>query len=229
MNGAQPIPAPRFLPARLPRMCVPVWAADPSELFQKADAVVRENSFIEFRLDYLPKPALALQKLKTFVEYHPEALLVATCRRAVNGGKFRGSVASQADILAKAANTGCHLVDMELESAAHLKPIDFARLRRSANLILSYHDFRGTKRLEETFAKMRQYPADFFKVVSTANSLHDNVIMMKFLERHSHAHSMVGICIGEQGVISRVLGVRAGSQFTFAASSPGEETAPGQI
>ncbi len=229
MNGAQPIPAPRFLPARLPRMCVPVWAADPSELFQKADAVVRENSFIEFRLDYLPKPALALQKLKTFVEYHPEALLVATCRRAVNGGKFRGSVASQVDILAKAANTGCHLVDMELESAAHLKPIDFARLRRSANLILSYHDFRGTKRLEETFAKMRQYPADFFKVVSTANSLHDNVIMMKFLERHSHAHSMVGICMGEQGVISRVLGVRAGSQFTFAASSPGEETAPGQI
>jgi 3-dehydroquinate dehydratase / shikimate dehydrogenase len=210
-------------------MCVPIWATEPSELFQKADAVVRENSFIEFRLDYLPKPALALPKLKSFVEYHPEALLIATCRRAVNGGKFRGSVVSQAEILAKAANTGCHLVDVELESAAQLKPSDFARLRRSANLILSYHDFRGTKKLEETFAKMQQYPADFFKVVSTANSLHDNVIMMKFLERHSHAHSMVGICMGEQGVISRVLGVRAGSQFTFAAASPGEETAPGQI
>jgi 3-dehydroquinate dehydratase/shikimate dehydrogenase len=39
----------------------------------------------------------------------------------------------------------------------------------------------------------------------------------------------VGLCMGEQGVISRVLGVRAGSVFTFAAANPGEETAPGQI
>jgi 3-dehydroquinate dehydratase / shikimate dehydrogenase len=229
MNGAHNSPAPRFLPARLPRMCVPVWATEAQELFQKADAVVRENSFIEFRLDYLSKPSLAFPKLKTFVEYHPEALIIATCRRAVNGGKFRGSIAAEVDVLAKAANTGCHLVDLELESAAHLKPADFARLRRSANLILSFHDFRGTKKLEETFAKMQQHPADFFKVVGTANSLYDNVVMMKFLERHSHAHSLVGICMGEQGIISRVLGVRAGSQFTFAAASPGEETAPGQI
>jgi 3-dehydroquinate dehydratase/shikimate dehydrogenase len=210
-------------------MCVPVWAADPGELFQKADIVVRENSFIEFRLDYLAKPLLALSKLKTFVEYHPEALIIGTCRRAVNGGKFRGSIASQVEVLVKAANTGCHLVDLELESADHLKPADFVRLRRSANLILSFHDFRGTKKLDETFAKMQKHPADFFKVVGTANSLNDNVTLMKFLERHSHAHSLVGICMGEQGIISRVLGVRAGSQFTFAAASPGEETAPGQI
>jgi 3-dehydroquinate dehydratase / shikimate dehydrogenase len=229
MSGATVNLAPRFLPARLPRLCVPVWATSPAELVQKADAIVRENSFIEFRLDYLPKPALGLPKLKTFVEYHPEALIIATCRRAVNGGKFRGSVAAQIDVLAKAANQGCHLVDVELETASHLKPADFARLRRSANLILSFHDFRGTKKLEETFAKMRQYPADFFKIVATANSLYDNVVMMKFLEKYSHAHSLVGVCMGEQGIISRLLAVRAGSQFTFAAASPGEETAPGQI
>ncbi len=35
--------------------------------------------------------------------------------------------------------------------------------------------------------------------------------------------------MGEQGIISRVIGVRAGSVFTFAAATPGEETAPGQI
>jgi 3-dehydroquinate dehydratase / shikimate dehydrogenase len=229
MNGVTANPAPRFLPARLPRMCVPVWASNPTELVQKADSVVRDNPFIEFRLDYLSKPGLAFPKLKTFVEYHPEALIVATCRRAVNGGRFRGSIASQVNILAKAANIGCHLLDLELETAVRVKPGGFERLRRSANLILSYHDFRGTKKLDETLAKMQQYPADFFKIVSTANSLYDNVTMMKFLERHSHSHSLVGLCMGEQGVISRVLSVRAGSQFTFAAASPGEETAPGQI
>jgi 3-dehydroquinate dehydratase/shikimate dehydrogenase len=132
-------------------------------------------------------------------------------------------------VLAKAAAIGCHLVDIELETAVQLKPSDFNRLRRSANLIISYHDFRGTKKLEETFTKIKQYPADFVKIVTTANSLYDNVVMMKFLEKHSHEHSLIGLCMGEQGVISRVLCVRAGSQFTFAAANPGEETGPGQL
>jgi 3-dehydroquinate dehydratase/shikimate dehydrogenase len=35
--------------------------------------------------------------------------------------------------------------------------------------------------------------------------------------------------MGEQGMISRVLGVRAGSMFTFASAGTGQETAPGQI
>ena len=220
---------PRFLPVRLPRICVPIAASNAVEMVQKADSIVRDNSFIEFRLDYLSKPALAFQKIKTFVEYHPEALIIATCRRAACGGKFRGSAASEIDILIKAANQGCHLLDIELETAAQLKPNDFNRLRRSANLILSTHDFHGTRKLEENLARMSEYQADFFKIVSTAKTLYDNVIMMKFLERHSHEHSMIGLCMGEQGVISRVLAVRAGSQFTFGAINPGEETAPGQI
>jgi 3-dehydroquinate dehydratase/shikimate dehydrogenase len=229
MSGISSTYTPRFLPARLPRICVAITASNPVEMVEKADAIVRENSFIEFRLDYLPKPNLALPQIKAFVEYHPEALIVATCRRAVNGGKFRGSISSEIDILVKAGTQGCHLVDLELETAAQLKAGDFAKLRRSANLILSFHDFRATRKLEDTFAKMKQHPADFIKLVSTANSLYDNVIMMKFLEQHSHSHSLIGVCMGEQGIISRVLAVRAGSQFTFAAASPGEETAPGQI
>jgi 3-dehydroquinate dehydratase/shikimate dehydrogenase len=35
--------------------------------------------------------------------------------------------------------------------------------------------------------------------------------------------------MGEQGIISRVLGVRAGSAFTFAAVTREEQTAPGQV
>jgi 3-dehydroquinate dehydratase/shikimate dehydrogenase len=35
--------------------------------------------------------------------------------------------------------------------------------------------------------------------------------------------------MGDAGIISRVLGVRAGSAFTFAAATSGEETGPGQI
>ncbi len=76
---------------------------------------------------------------------------------------------------------------------------------------------------------MAKYPADFYKLVSTATSLHDNVVMMKLLEENSGKHEMVGLCMGEQGIISRVLGVRAGSVFTFGSAAKGEETAPGQV
>ena len=75
---------------------------------------------------------------------------------------------------------------------------------------------------------MRAFPADFYKVVSTATTLSDNVAMIQFLGREADNHSLVGLCMGEQGIISRVLGVRAGSVFTFASASAGEETAPGQ-
>jgi 3-dehydroquinate dehydratase/shikimate dehydrogenase len=65
--------------------------------------------------------------------------------------------------------------------------------------------------------------------VTTANSLYDNVAVTKFLEKKADERSMVMLCMGEQGIISRLLTVRAGSAFTFAAANPGEETAPGQI
>ena len=94
---------PRLLPLRLPRVCVAVTAADPTELVDKAESLIRDNSFLEFRLDYISKPALAFPKIKHFIETHPGTVIIATCRRVASGGKFRGSIASQLDILAKAS------------------------------------------------------------------------------------------------------------------------------
>jgi 3-dehydroquinate dehydratase/shikimate dehydrogenase len=219
----------RSLPLRLPRMCVAILGSDPAEMFDNAEAAIRDNPFCELRLDYLKTPAAALPRLRRFVEIHPEAIIIATCRRAVNGGKFRGSAASQLGLLLKAISAGAQIIDLELETASVLKPADIARVRSHAALVVSYHDFRATRKLEETFEKMRAIPADFYKLVTTATSLYDNVVMMKFLEKKSYTHSIVGLCMGEQGIISRVLGVRAGSLFTFASATPGGETAPGQI
>ena len=76
---------------------------------------------------------------------------------------------------------------------------------------------------------MLKIPADFYKVVTTATTLSDNVTMMKFLQAQSDKHALIGLCMGEQGIISRVLGVRAGSAFTFGAVSAQQKTAPGQV
>jgi 3-dehydroquinate dehydratase / shikimate dehydrogenase len=219
----------RLRPLRLPRVCVAVFGTDPNEMSEKAEALVRDNPFLEFRLDYLPKPGLAIPKLKRFFDMYPGTMGVATCRRAANGGKFKGSIASQLDILNKAAQAGCQLVDVELQTALKTKTDQLQKLRSRAALILSFHDFRATKKLEETLEKMLAFPADFYKVVTTATSLADNVAVMKFLAQEGDRHSVVSMCMGEQGIISRVLGVRAGSTFTFAAAGVGQETAPGQI
>ena len=221
--------APRLLPLRLPRVCVAVAASSPAELVEKAEGLIRDNSFLEFRLDHLSKPGLALAKVKQFLENRAGITVIATCRRVANGGKFRGSIASQLDILAKASAAGCQLVDVELQTAQKCKPGQLQKLRERSGLIISFHDFRATKRLDETLKTMREFPADYYKVVSTATTLTDNVSMIRFLGRESDNHSIVGLCMGEQGIISRVLGVRAGSVFTFAAVSPGEATAPGQV
>jgi 3-dehydroquinate dehydratase/shikimate dehydrogenase len=208
---------------------VAVTGTDPNDLIDKAEALVRDNSFLEFRLDYLSKPALALPRVKRFMESYPGTVVIATCRRTASGGKFKGSIASQLDLLGKASASGCQLVDVELQTALKCKPEQLQKLRTRAALILSFHDFRGTKKLGETLEKMRAFPADFYKVVSTATMLADNISIIKFLSSEGDRSSLVAMAMGEQGIISRVLGVRAGSVFTFASVSAGEETAPGQV
>jgi len=221
--------APRFLAMRLPRVCLALSGDTIEDMLAISESMARDNPFIEFRLDYLKQPVAALSRISRFLETHQYVTAIGTCRRVENGGKFKGSLASQLEVLGKAHAAGCQLLDLELESALKAKPEAIARLRSHAGLILSFHDFSATRKLDETLGKMVKIPADFYKVVSTATSLSDNVTMMKFLQARSGEHSLVGLCMGEQGIISRVLGVRAGSVFTFGAVNAELKTAPGQI
>jgi 3-dehydroquinate dehydratase / shikimate dehydrogenase len=223
------IPAPRFLPQRLPKVCLALVGDTVEDMVASAESMARDNPFIEFRLDYLKQPLASLPKIHRFLETHQYVIAIGTCRRVENGGKFKGSLAAQLEVLTKAHAAGCQIVDLELQSAVKAKPEAIARLRSRAGLILSFHDFRATKNLDETLEKMLKVPADYYKVVSTATTLADNVTMMKFLQTRSDKHALIGLCMGEQGIISRVLSVRAGSVFTFGAINADLKTAPGQV
>ena len=214
---------------RLPKVCLALSGDTAEDMLGNAESMARDNPLLEFRLDYLKQPLAALPKIHRFLETHQYVTAIATCRRVDNGGKFKGSLASQLDVLAKAQAAGCQIVDLELQSALKSKPEAIARLRSRAGLILSFHDFRATRNLEETLGKMLKIPADFYKIVTTATTLSDNVAMMKFLQKQGGKHSLIGFCMGEQGIISRVLSVRAGSVFTFGSVSADLKTAPGQV
>ena len=108
-----------------------------------------------------------------------------------------------------------------------MKKAELQKLRETGiALIISHHDFNATKDLDGIYKRIVPFEPDFIKIVPTAKSLTDNVTLMRFIERMEDHSNIIGICMGDAGIISRVLGVRAGSAFTFAAATGAKRPAP---
>ncbi len=211
-------------------------AADPDSLFLAAGEALEDSPFLELRWDALAAPLAVVPRLRAFCETHPEATILATCRRTAGGGAFCGSIEEQLQLLLTLVDAGAQVVDLELESLSALPPEQLlgfgeALRTRNARLLVSAHDFEQTGDLDGTLALLRSLGApagaSIYKVVSTAQTLSDNLRMLRFLEAHSAEFPLVGICMGEAGALSRVLAVSRGAAFTFGAGPT--QTAPGQI
>ena len=161
MNHVAPALSPQYLRSRIGKVCVAILGSTPAEMIEKAEAAIRENPFVEFRLDYLEKPLAALPKLKTFLSERSEVTAIGTCRRVAGGGKFKGKIADELEILQKAASSGFHMVDIELQTAEAIKAAELEKLRaRGAALIISYHDFAATKDLDGIFERVEASGAE---------------------------------------------------------------------
>jgi 3-dehydroquinate dehydratase/shikimate dehydrogenase len=215
---------------RLGKVCVAIQAGSAAELVDRAETALKDTRFIELRFDSLPKPLTAIPYVKQFLSEHRDVTAIATCRRQEYGGNFAKSLTEELEVLEKAAAAGCQMIDLEVESAEHLKNPQMAKLRATgAALLISFHDFTRTKGLEQVADRIERFKPDFVKIVSTARSLADNLAILRLIEDRSLASNVVGIAMGEEGILSRVLGPRAGAAFTFASLSDGNETAPGQV
>ncbi len=228
-SPATAVPRPR-----LGKLCVAIQGSTPAEMWERAKVVTAESKFLEFRLDTLAKPAAALPGLQEFLASHHDVSSIATCRRKQFGGNFVGSLTAEFDVLQKAAEAGCSLVDLEIDSAEEAKPAQLAKFRAGvraagALLLISFHDFSRTKALEQVADRIEVFEPDFVKVVSTARTLADNLAVLKLIEDRSLSSHVVGIAMGEEGLMSRVLGPRAGAAFTFASPDDGAGTAAGQL
>jgi 3-dehydroquinate dehydratase/shikimate dehydrogenase len=235
-NTAFHAPAPVAARLRTGKLCVAIQGGSAAELMERAEAALKDTKFMEFRLDALPKPAAALPKVKDFLAEHHEVTAIATCRRKEFGGHFVGSLAEELAVLLKAAQDGCQIVDLEVESAEEAAAEQLEKLRAGlraagAALLMSTHDYTRTRSLEglkQIAEQIGAFEPDFMKVVSTARTLADNLAILQLIEERSFGSHVVGIAMGEEGLVSRVLGLRAGAAFTFASASEGAETAPGQ-
>ncbi|MGA3131196.1 MAG: shikimate dehydrogenase [Terracidiphilus sp.] len=232
-----PAQAPAMPRLRVGKLCIAVQGSTSGELFSRAEEAAKESNFLELRVDSLTKPAAAFSELKAFLHRHREVTAIATCRRKAFGGHFVGSLNSELELLLKAAEAGAHIVDLEVESAEQTTRPQLARFHAAlraagAALLISSHDLSRTRRpdgLNQTAQRIAEFEPEFVKVVSTARSLADNLSVLRMIQDQSLNAHVVGIAMGEEGLISRVLGPRAGAAFTFASAAEGEETAPGQV
>jgi len=226
--------APATPRLRVGKLCVAIQAGSAAEMMERAQAALADSKFLEFRLDSLAKPAAALGQLREFLAEHRDVTAIATCRRKEFGGHFVRSLTVELEVLLAAAEAGCRIVDLEVESAEEAKPAQLSKFRAGlreagAALLVSFHDFTRTQGLEQAAQRIEAFEPDFVKVVSTARTLADNLAVLRMIEDRSLSAHVVGIAMGEEGIVSRVLGPRAGAEFTFASSSDGAETAAGQV
>jgi 3-dehydroquinate dehydratase/shikimate dehydrogenase len=239
------------LRSRSAGLCVAVAGESPERLWQNLRAVIEAGSrFVELRLDALPEPEAVLAALQTFCAGQREVIVLATCRRRQGGGGFVGSIEQQLLLLEQCARAGASLVDVELETLQATPPERLRRFREALKgcraevqdglqpeILVSAHDFAATGDLHGTLAQLRRLGAPaqplLYKVVTTAVCLADNLRMLSFLEQVSEETPIVGICMGAAGVPSRVLALRSGAAFTFAAADDADGTvhgtAPGQL
>jgi 3-dehydroquinate dehydratase / shikimate dehydrogenase len=179
------------------------------------EAVKRGAKFIELRLDFFAK-AIDFKRLLP----HRKCPWVATLRRHVDGGRYKGTEDERKVILRQAIVSGFDWVDLETDVADDIKRF------RDVKRIVSYHNFNETPdELEAIYEQMTKQDADVLKVVTMAQHPSDCMRVLDLLK--AAKKPTVGHCMGEIGVPSRVLSLRYGAPFMYAAFNKERGITPG--
>ncbi len=194
-------------------------------------ALTQGADLIEIRLDGWADSEAPVDPV---VEGLPAERSIITCRSAAEGGGWPGDTQRRVARLIEAARQGAAYIDFE-----------YADWRRSANirqkvrlaaadqtpgrLILSSHHFMGRPgdpaKLLADMARERGLAA--VKLAWRAEDIGDNLLAFD-LVRGSAVPAVV-LCMGEAGLMSRVLAGKVGAFATYCAPATGGETAPGQL
>lgn len=172
---------------------------------------------VELRVDWLSRAP----ELSRMLPKRPTPVIF-TCRRPPDGGRWKGSEDERQTLLRAAIVAGVEYVDLESDIAPKIRR--YGKTKR----IVSHHDFVETPdNIEEIYASLCELDADVVKIVTMANSPRDCVRMLKLVD--GAKIPTVAFCMGEFGILSRLLCGRYGAPFTYATFSQEREIAPGQL
>jgi 3-dehydroquinate dehydratase/shikimate dehydrogenase len=179
------------------------------------EAAKRGATLIELRLDFLAKAP----DFKRLLADKP-CPLIATVRRPEDGGRWGGTEPERQTLLRQAIVAGFDWVDLETDVADSIRR--FGKVKR----IVSYHNLRETPPdLDKIYKRMCGQDADVLKVAVTAHEPSDNLRVLELLRKAPKP--TVGLCMGDLGMPSRVLGARHGAPFTYGAFNKERGLAPG--
>ena len=207
---------------------------------QQAERVCAEGAnLVEWRVDSLAEEPDGVKSAQRLLVESPLPSIL-TCRSAREGGGYEGTETERVSFLEE-VGVGAHpprYIDYELldyqRSANVRQKVDLVvshpdQVRSvSTGLILSTHDFDQRPRdLMQRVEAMSSDPAcAVAKIAWTARSLRDNLEAFDLLRERSKP--TIALCMGDFGVMSRVLAPKFGGFLTYAMAEEGEETAPGQ-
>ena len=212
----------------LPRICIALGLPDIPTLLDHARREAEAGeAFLEFRLDFLDRPCEGAASIRTFLEQFPDCIILATCRRHQNHGKFNGSIEEQLSILERAVDAGAHAIDIEIETA-EVAQDRLHHLRGRTQLIVSYHNFEATPPMDTVMNRVMKVQADAYKVVTTARKPSDNVRVLS-ASKALPKHKLIVLAMGELGFPTRVLSPVFGGVYTYAAPILAAGTAAGQV
>ena len=212
----------------LPRICIALGLPDVPTLLDHARREAQSGeTFLEFRLDFLDQPYKGAEAIRGFLEQFPDCLVLATCRRHQNHGKFNGSIEEQLAVLELAVRSGAQAIDLEIESA-EVSADRLSQFRGRVHVIVSYHNFEATPPMDTVVGRVMRVAADAYKVVTMARKPSDNLRVLAAAKALPN-HRLVVLAMGELGFPTRVLSPVFGAVFTYAAPTCAEGTATGQV
>lgn len=181
----------------------------------------------EFRLDTFTP--LDFEKIKALTKLFDKPFIIAL-RKESQGGWFSNDIAKQLETLKKYLTLNPSYIDLEHDTPEE----EVLKIRQEfpkVKIISSFHDFHQTpKDLEKMFHHVYRFPADIYKMVTTPSSTLDALFMLKFSKAmNDKGVRFVGICLGEKGEMTRVLGPVFGNVLNFASSDEEGLVASGQI
>lgn len=209
-------------------LCVPIFVASVAQA--KADiarAAEAGADLVELRIDQFTDEIQLRQLLS-------EAVLpcILTCRPEWEGGHSTLENAERFKALGIRVGDQPRYIDVEL---AALDDFEFAdedddedQEESRPKIIVSSHDFSGRPaRLYSIATELEDSLGDISKIVWTARTVRDNVEASDLIR--SGQKPTIALCMGEAGIISRILAKKFGAFLTFASLGQGKQTAPGQV
>ncbi|GAB2218754.1 hypothetical protein Droror1_Dr00001986 [Drosera rotundifolia] len=210
-------------------ICAPVMGESIEETIDQIEKAREEGAdLVEIRLDYLKKGFDVERDLEGLIRKSSLPTLI-TFRPTWEGGRYAGDENKRLSTLRRAIDLGANYVDVELKVADEfLKSIDGNKPEK-VKVIVSSHNYEKTPSAEELgdlVVRIQATGADIVKIATTALDITDSARILQVL---AHCQvPIIGIAMGEKGLMTRVLSAKFGGFLTFGAIQAGVVSAPGQ-